>query len=95
MAAGVATLLMGPALVHADGFNFNVKIGDDDEAHFHFNDHRHISPEIYKAANKLREAKHDLWMARNDYAGHKGAAIQAINAALDELRMAADSHRHG
>ena len=43
LAIGVAAILLAPGMIRADGFNFNVKIGDDDEAHFHFNDHRHVT----------------------------------------------------
>jgi hypothetical protein len=91
--AALAALIFGapmiPALAHADGVALNVDLGADDEAHYHFTDRRfHHHPEIFKAAQKLQEAKHHLWMARNDFHGHKNAAIIAINNALDELRMA-------
>jgi hypothetical protein len=91
--AGLVALLLGapmlPALAHADGVALNVDLGADDEAHFHFNDrHFHHHPEILKAAQLLQQAKHHLWMAKNDFGGHKAAAIGAINGALDELRMA-------
>jgi hypothetical protein len=80
-----------PALSHADGVVLNVDLGADDEAHYHFADrHFHHHPEIFKAAQKLQEAKHHLWQARNDFHGHKTAAIIAINNALDELRLAED-----
>jgi hypothetical protein len=87
--AGLMVGLMAPAFAHADGVSLNVNLGADDEAHFHFADrHMHHKPEIFKAATKLQAAKHDLWMAKNDFGGHKVAAIQAINQALDELRQA-------
>jgi hypothetical protein len=93
LTAGLAALLLGapllPSTAHADGVALNVDLGADDEAHFHFADrHFHHHPEILKAATKLQEAKHHLWMAKNDFNGHKTAAIMAINTALDELRMA-------
>jgi hypothetical protein len=91
MAAGLLGLLSAPAMIHSDGFNFNVRVGDDDEAHFHFNGGHH-HPMIIRAAQQLRNAKHTLWEAKNDFNGHKAAAVQAINAALDELRMAEERH---
>jgi hypothetical protein len=91
MAAGLMGMLVTPAMIHSDGFNFNVRVGDDDEAHFHFGGHH--NPLIMKAARQLQNAKHTLWEARDDFHGHKAAAVQAINAALDELRMA-EEHRH-
>lgn len=96
---GLMAITFGPVMValmptqaHADGFNFNVNVGDDDEAHFHFND-PHINRELWKAADNLRQAKHDLWKTRRNYGGHKGEAIRRINAALDELHAAADFER--
>jgi hypothetical protein len=89
LAAALLGGVAAPALLRADGVSLNVDLGADDEAHFHFADrHRHHHPEILKAAMKLQEAKHHLWAAKNDFGGHKVAAIQAINVALDELRMA-------
>jgi hypothetical protein len=81
--------LLAPVYVLADGVSLNVNVGADDEAHFHFADRqvRH-RPEILRAAQDLQSAKHNLWKARDDFNGHKNAAIRAINAALDELRMA-------
>jgi hypothetical protein len=89
LVAVLLSLPMAPALAHADSVGLNVDLGADDEAHFHFADrHFHHHPEILKAAQKLQEAKHHLWMAKNDFHGHKSAAIMAINNALDELRLA-------
>jgi hypothetical protein len=91
-AVAFAPALLVPARAHADGINFSLNVGDDDEAHFHFRDHRHVNPMIWKAAQQLREAKHSLWQARNDFNGHKEAAVRAINAALDELSAASERH---
>ena len=88
--ASLAAVLAAPAMIHADGVNFSVKVGEDDEAHFHFKNHRHVHPLILKAANQLRNAKHTLWEAADDFNGHKAAAVQAINTALDELRIASE-----
>ncbi len=85
--AGMLGLLALPVVAKA-GFDLSVNIGNDDQAHFDFNGGmRHHDPEIWKAAQKLQAAKHDLWKARNDFHGHKGDAIQAINGALDQLRI--------
>jgi len=96
LVAGLLGGLLAPTYAHADGISLNVNLGADDEAHFHFADrHVHHNPEILKAAQQLQNAKHSLWKARNDYNGHKNAAINAINVALDELRMAEESrHDH-
>ena len=91
LAAGMFGGLIVPNILRADSVTLNVDLGADDEAHFHFADpHRHHKPEILKAAQKLQEAKHNLWKAKNDFGGHKANAIMAINTALDELRMAED-----
>ena len=92
---GLACVLMAPTLVHADGLSLNVNLGADDEAHFHFNaGKKHIHPMIWKAAKQLQNAKHTLWAAADDFGGHKVAAIQAINQALDQLQMAVAVARH-
>lgn len=84
---GMLGLMALPVVVKADGFNMNVNLGGDDQAHFDFNGGmRHHHPMIWKAAQQLRNAKHTLWRARNDFHGHKADAIGAINAALDQLR---------
>jgi|BarGraIncu00222A_1022003.scaffolds.fasta_scaffold240105_1 hypothetical protein len=86
--AGIFCLLAMPMMAKADGLNLNVKIGGDDQAHFDFKSGpSHHHPMIWKAAQKLREAKHSLWKAPNDFNGHKADAIQAINAALEQLRI--------
>ncbi len=84
---GLLGLLAMPMMTRADGFDMKVNIGNDDQAHFDFNagaGHHH--PMIWRAAQQLRAAKHDLWKARNDFHGHKADAIQSINAALEQLR---------
>jgi hypothetical protein len=69
------------------GFDLTVNIGADDQSHFDFNaGPGHHTPEIWKAAKQLQNAKHTLWKARDDFHGHKADAIQAINAALDQLK---------
>src|SRR5258708_3710669 len=81
-------LLAVPMVVKADGFNLKVNIGGDDQAHFDFKGgpgQHH--PNIWKAAQMLRKAKHLLWKAADDFNGHKADAIQAINGALDQLRV--------
>ena len=85
MGAALLGLVAMPAMA---GLDLTVNIGADDQAHFDFNGGmgRH-TPEIWKAAQKLQQAKHDLWKARNDFHGHKADAIGAINAALDQLRI--------
>jgi hypothetical protein len=59
---GVWAVVTGfPMRVMADGFNFNVKIGDDNGAHYHFRDHqvRH-DPQMLRAARSLANAKNHL-----------------------------------
>lgn len=79
---------LAPALAHADDLSLNVNLGADDQAHFDFADRHRHDPMILKAARQLQAAKHSLWRARNDFNGHKRAAIEAINRALDELSLA-------
>jgi len=84
---GMLGLLALPMVVKADGVNLSVNIGQDDQAHFDFNGGpRHHHPMIWKAAQQLRNAKHTLWQAADDFHGHKADAIGAINAALDQLK---------
>ena len=88
LAAGMFGLMALPMAVKADALNMNVDLGGDDQAHYNFNggmEHHH--PMIWKAAQQLRNAKHSLWKAHNDFHGHKADAIGAINAALDQLRI--------
>jgi hypothetical protein len=99
VAAGLAGMMMIPVLAKADGLNLNMDIGADDEAHYHFSDVQpgHHHSEIWKAATRLRDAKHRIWEARKhtNFGGHAESSIQAINTALDELRMAEDYvHSH-
>lgn len=85
---GILAFLALPMVARADGFNMNVNIGGDDQAHFDFKGMaRRHHPVIWKAAQQLRKAKHTLWVAADDFHGHKIEAIQAINAALDQLRV--------
>ena len=84
--AAMLGLLAAPMVAKA-GIDLTVDIGGDDQAHYDFNagpSHHH--PMIWAAAQKLRQAKHDLWKAKNDFHGHKADAIGAINGALDQLR---------
>ncbi len=96
--AGLLVLMAAPMAVHADGIDFTVNVGADDEAHYHFSQApaQHHS-EIYWAAKKIQEAKHKIWDARkkHNFGGHAESAIQALNGALDELRLAEDFvHSH-
>ncbi len=77
-----------PMAVMADGISVNFNIGADDQAHFDFQGGmNHHNPQIWKAAQQLQNAKHTLFKARNDFGGHKMDAINAINGALDQLRV--------
>jgi hypothetical protein len=55
--------------------------------------HHEHHPEIHKAMRKLRGAKADLEKAAHDYAGHRVAAINLINQALEELKAALESDK--
>lgn len=82
------TMMAMPIIAKADGVSLNVNLGDDDEAHFAFKaGPRKHHPMIWKAAKHLQAAKWILWHAANDFHGHKAAAIDAINAALDQLKV--------
>jgi len=48
--------------------------------------HHERHPDLHKAMRKLRGAKQDLEKAASDYGGHKAKAIEAIDAALIELK---------
>jgi len=89
LGAGLVLAAAIPMPAKADGFNFNSKIEDDNEAHYHFRDLqvRH-DPEMLKAARSLADAKKRLWFAKHDFGGHRSAAIININRALDELSAA-------
>jgi hypothetical protein len=95
LAAGLAGLVSVPFIAKADGFNFNIAVGDDNEAHYHFRDQvmRH-HPEMLKAAQSLAHAKEHLWNAQGDFGGHREKAVQAINVALDEIGAAEDYWRN-
>lgn len=85
---GILGLLLMPLAVKADSLNLGVNVGGDDQAHYDFNGGMgHHHPRIWKAAQQLRNAKHTLWEARDDFHGHKADAIAAINGALDQLRI--------
>jgi hypothetical protein len=87
LGAGMIGVLAMPMVAKA-GVDLTVNIGGDDQAHFDFNGGaRHHHPMIWKAAQQLRNAKHTLWQAADDFNGHKADAIGAINAALDQLKV--------
>src|SRR5580698_7708126 len=98
VSAGLAGMLALPLLAHADAINLNVDLGADDNAHYYFADtSKPHHSEIWKAAKALQGAKHRLWEARKhtNFGGHAESSIQAINTALDELRLAEDyAHSH-
>jgi len=88
LGVGVLGLLAMPTMVKADSFNLHVNLGGDDQTHFDFNGGaRRHHPKIWEAAQQLRNAKHTLWQAADDFRGHKIDAIRAINAALDQLSI--------
>ncbi len=96
VAGSLALIVAAPFVVMADGFNFKVKVGDDNEAHYRFHDRqvRH-DPEMLRAAKLLAEAKSHLWYAKNEFGGHRSKAIQHINMALDEINAAEASRENG
>lgn len=49
---------------------------------------RERHPQIRKAINALEAARGDLQSAAHDFCGHREAALQATNAAIDGLRLA-------
>jgi hypothetical protein len=51
--------------------------------------------EMLAAQQELKIAKDHLQAAGTDYAGHRRAAMQAIDRALDEVRQAIDYARSG
>jgi hypothetical protein len=91
VAASLVGLTAVPFIVYADGFSFNVKVGDDNEKHYRFRDRtvKH-DPEMLRAAQSLAEAKNHLWYAKGDR-GRRSSAIQHINMALDEISAAENS----
>jgi len=87
LVAGLATAFAVPFVAKA-AIDLTINVGADDQAHFDFNGGQaHHDALIWRAAQKLQAAKHDLWKARNDYHGHKADAIGAINGALDQLSI--------
>ncbi len=50
-------------------------------------------PAIRTAQKDLRHAKEALEHADHDFAGHRVKAIEAINTALDELKLALEADR--
>ncbi len=95
LVTGLVGLVAAPFVAKADGVRFDVKIGDDNEAHYHFRDRavRH-DPEMLRAAQSLAEAKNHIWYMKNDFSNHRARAIQHINMALDEISAAERSHWH-
>ncbi|HXL72351.1 MAG TPA: hypothetical protein VN963_01890 [bacterium] len=92
LGAALLGLTVMPVAVMADGVSLNINIGADDQAHFDFQGGMsHHDPRIWKAAQQLQNAKHTLFKARDDFHGHKMDAINAINGALDQLRIC-ESH---
>jgi hypothetical protein len=45
-------------------------------------------PEIRKAIGALQRAKNDLEHADHDFGGHRKEALEAVNRAIEQLRMA-------
>jgi hypothetical protein len=45
-------------------------------------------PALRNAINSLEKAKFDLMHARHDFGGHKMEAIQSIDRAIEQLRVA-------
>lgn len=89
MAAGLMGLVAVPFIAKAEGFDFNAKIADDNEAHYRFEDHTyHHDPEMQRAAELLAEAKTHIWFATEDSGDHRANAVRNINYALDEITRA-------
>jgi len=89
----LSLMAVAPLSVKADGLAVNARIGGGDEnAHFDFRSgEKHYHPMLWKAAVRLREARRALWGARGEFDGHRLKAIGAIDAALDEIKLAAES----
>src|ERR1700682_1769656 len=49
---------------------------------------RERHPEIRKAITALERAKADLQRASHDFGGHRAAAIEACNKAIEQLKLA-------
>ena len=56
-------------------------------------EHREHHKKIHEAISKLKKAKEDLEKATHDFGGHRAKAIQAIDQALQELKMALESDK--
>lgn len=52
------------------------------------NEGRERHPEIRKAIEQLRRAKADLQRANHDFGGHREAALQACDNAIQQLQQA-------
>ncbi|HVS34578.1 MAG TPA: hypothetical protein VMS17_03285 [Gemmataceae bacterium] len=48
-------------------------------------------PKIRAALADLREAREELANADTDFGGHKKAAIEAVNGAIEQLRICLDN----
>ena len=52
------------------------------------------NPRLSSAHRALSEARMELRESRHDYCGHKVRAIQAVDAALGQIRLAMDCSRY-
>jgi hypothetical protein len=50
-------------------------------------------PNIHGAQDALRSAEQELRDAGHDFCGHKGAAMEIIHRAIEQLRLAEDCDR--
>jgi hypothetical protein len=50
--------------------------------------HAEPHPALRAAINSLEKAKFDLMHARHDFGGHKMEAIESIDRAIEQLRIA-------
>jgi len=91
LALGLSVAAFAPALAHADEIGFAVNLGADDNAHFHFGEHRH-DPHIFEAARALQHAKHVLWNDPRHRGPARDKAIRQINDALDTLNWIESNH---
>ena len=51
-------------------------------------------PTLRRAIDALQDARRDIAGDRGDFGGHRRDALEAIDRATDQLRMAIDSDRH-
>jgi hypothetical protein len=51
-------------------------------------------PSLRRAIDALQDARRDIAGDRGDFGGHRRDALEAIDRATDQLRMAIDSDRH-